>query len=53
MVPGGRGVSLQGPRGLRARPTGPQGAYRVSGSIFIIAGLELKLRFYSSTQQQS
>ena len=24
-VPGGRGVGLQGPRGLRAGPTGPQG----------------------------
>ena len=53
-VPGGQGVCFQGPRGLRAGPTGPQGAFRVPGSIFIIAGLEPKLFvFKSSTQQQS
>ena len=53
-VPGGQGVCFQGPRGLRAGPSGPQGAFRVPGSIFIIAGLEPKLFvFKSSTQQQS
>ena len=53
-VPGGQGVCFQGPRGLRAGPTGPQGAFRVPGSIFIIAGLEPKLFVFKSlTQQQS
>ena len=49
-VPGGQGVCFQGPRGLRAGPTGPQGAFRVPCSIFIIAGLEPKLFVFRSAR---